>query len=173
MRWSHICARPFILCLTLTAKLIIFATRAVRRLPFFLSAVNFYFFVKNLLRWSFSNILFSAARFRNSLLNHAVAFWVFLYFLFYWWLSHSHSVENTWKEGLLPHRYVYLFERRGKTKTPPAAAAAESTARGHMNICRAFPYLLALTYFSISLILLLCDCQILTAPWCKSNWVSI
>lgn len=38
--------------------------------------------------------------------------------------------------------------------------STHSSARGHMNICHAFPYRLAWTYFSISLILLLCDCQI-------------
>lgn len=35
-----------------------------------------------------------------------------------------------------------------------------SSPPGHMNICHAFPYLLAWTHFSISLILLLCGCQI-------------
>lgn len=55
-----------------------------------------------------------------------------------------------------------VFEGRSRTKdsTCCCSRGIRSPARGHVNVCHAFPYLLARTYFSISLILLLCNCQI-------------
>lgn len=81
--------------------------------------------------------------------------------LFYWVRGRDFPHSRTQNKGLLLHHYLYLMAEAGeKDSTCCCSRGIHSAAAGHVNICHAFPYLLARTYFSISLILLLCDCQI-------------
>lgn len=88
---------------------------------------------------------------------HASAFWVFLkvYSLFH---LEAFPFTHCGKPSCIN---MCIWRKEGeKVSTCCCSRGVHSSARGHMNICHAFPYLLARTYFSIFLILLLCDCQI-------------
>lgn len=92
-------------------------------------------------------------------------FITFKVFLKFYFPSCWESTLFSWKQRISPALLICVCEwmTGGEKRLHLLLQQGESThssARGHTNICHAFPYLLARTYFSISLILLLCECQI-------------
>ena len=84
---------------------------------------------------------------------HAAAVWAFWkvhFFILFGDFPNSRTAEKHC--GLHPAS-ICALEGKSEKKTPPAdvAGGVHSAARGQMNIRHASPYLLARTYFSISL----------------------
>ena len=110
----------------------------------------------------FNPVCFSTRRlrqlfgFRDSLLHHRVSCCCRLsllkssFFILFGDFPNSRTAEKHC--GLHPAS-ICALEGKSEKKTPPAdvAGGVHSAARGQMNIRHASPYLLARTYFSISL----------------------